>query len=425
MEQREARERLIAAISALGERCRKLLALKLEGKSFAEIQAIFGAGSINTDLHLGFSLPPATDGEHAGAGTRANDAGRDPQTAGRLRDGRAQRRTSGAHLFEAALEDQELFNALQNEDALKELLDDPVYARSSRQALETPAQLARPGFSWRRWVLGVAIPAVVAVIVIVDHEPREGAEADRAGGPDCASEPAPVEPSSPVQTPAVQTPGSRCTKKHPRPAAKERAIKNDDAAIQHRSASFAPWLLASKAPLAAAPRDSRCHPATVSTGFANAPLYQGPLVRYSLVRSGPSGEAVRVDVTPAIAGYLALYQVDAAGNCAARLSGQGSGGAGVARRRDSDSEQSHQDRRWGKAAAGAGAGGCACSGSGEWRGGRSDRKPRRRCCQWRPAKSQSWIPTKLARAAGGRYSPGSLGPRLHSRGSVRLPSRQA
>jgi RNA polymerase sigma-70 factor (ECF subfamily) len=48
MEQREARERLMAAIAGMGERCRKLLALKLEGKSFAEIQAVFGAGSINT-----------------------------------------------------------------------------------------------------------------------------------------------------------------------------------------------------------------------------------------------------------------------------------------------------------------------------------------------------------------------------------------
>ncbi len=48
LEQREARERLIAAIGQLGERCRKLLALKLEGKSFAEIQAILGAGSLNT-----------------------------------------------------------------------------------------------------------------------------------------------------------------------------------------------------------------------------------------------------------------------------------------------------------------------------------------------------------------------------------------
>jgi RNA polymerase sigma-70 factor (ECF subfamily) len=48
MEQREARERLMAAIAQMGERCRKLLALKLEGKSFAEIQIAFGARSINT-----------------------------------------------------------------------------------------------------------------------------------------------------------------------------------------------------------------------------------------------------------------------------------------------------------------------------------------------------------------------------------------
>ena len=47
-DRRETRERLIQAVSQMGERCRKLLALKLDGKSFAEIQAILGAGSINT-----------------------------------------------------------------------------------------------------------------------------------------------------------------------------------------------------------------------------------------------------------------------------------------------------------------------------------------------------------------------------------------
>ena len=46
-EQREMRERLIAAVSKMGERCRKLFALKLEGKSYTEIQAILGVGSIN------------------------------------------------------------------------------------------------------------------------------------------------------------------------------------------------------------------------------------------------------------------------------------------------------------------------------------------------------------------------------------------
>jgi hypothetical protein len=52
-----------------------------------------------------------------------------------------------------------------------------------------------------------------------------------------------------------------------------------------------------------------------SAGFpANAPFYQGPLVRYSLVRSGPAGDGLRVEVTTGMAGYLALYQVDTGGN---------------------------------------------------------------------------------------------------------------
>ncbi|MFN7995198.1 MAG: RNA polymerase sigma factor [Bryobacteraceae bacterium] len=41
-------ERLTAAIGRLGDRCRELLRLKLQGKSFAEIQKIMGAQSINT-----------------------------------------------------------------------------------------------------------------------------------------------------------------------------------------------------------------------------------------------------------------------------------------------------------------------------------------------------------------------------------------
>jgi RNA polymerase sigma-70 factor (ECF subfamily) len=48
VEQREMRERLVTAVAQLGERCRKLFALKLDGRSFAEIQEILGASSINT-----------------------------------------------------------------------------------------------------------------------------------------------------------------------------------------------------------------------------------------------------------------------------------------------------------------------------------------------------------------------------------------
>jgi RNA polymerase sigma-70 factor (ECF subfamily) len=47
-EQREMRDRLLAAVAKMGERCRKMFALKLEGKSYAEIQAALGVSSINT-----------------------------------------------------------------------------------------------------------------------------------------------------------------------------------------------------------------------------------------------------------------------------------------------------------------------------------------------------------------------------------------
>jgi len=47
-ERRELRERLMAGIAQLGERCRNIIALKLEGKNFIEIQKVLGAASINT-----------------------------------------------------------------------------------------------------------------------------------------------------------------------------------------------------------------------------------------------------------------------------------------------------------------------------------------------------------------------------------------
>src|ERR1700678_258313 len=69
-------------------------------------------------------------------------------------------------LFEAALEDQELFNALQNEDALRELLDDPVARSQVRRMLADPRPKRRPHFGSRRGLWGGALPAAAAVILI-------------------------------------------------------------------------------------------------------------------------------------------------------------------------------------------------------------------------------------------------------------------
>lgn len=48
VERKEMIERLSAAMARLGGRCRDLMRLKLEGRTFPEIQKIMGAGSINT-----------------------------------------------------------------------------------------------------------------------------------------------------------------------------------------------------------------------------------------------------------------------------------------------------------------------------------------------------------------------------------------
>jgi RNA polymerase sigma-70 factor, ECF subfamily len=48
LERKQMLERLTRAIPQLGERCRDLIRLKLQGKSFAEIQKIMGAAALNT-----------------------------------------------------------------------------------------------------------------------------------------------------------------------------------------------------------------------------------------------------------------------------------------------------------------------------------------------------------------------------------------
>jgi RNA polymerase sigma-70 factor (ECF subfamily) len=48
VERREMLDRLTTALAGLGDRCRRIFRLKLEGRSFEEIRAIMGAATINT-----------------------------------------------------------------------------------------------------------------------------------------------------------------------------------------------------------------------------------------------------------------------------------------------------------------------------------------------------------------------------------------
>jgi len=219
-------------------------------------------------------------------------------------------------LFEAALEDQALFNALENEDALRELLEDPLSREQLREALGSPiARRRRTNFWSRRWLIGVAIPAMVAVIVILimnrANAPRliappvqtasDGADQIAAGPQSAPPEIPPAPPE--VKREAKESVGAKASRLElaaPAPAA---------APIPSTRTAMASLRVGALRQMSEAVRQQ------FASGFAgNAPLYQGPLVKYSLVRSGPTGNQISVEVTPQIGGYLALYRVDAAGN---------------------------------------------------------------------------------------------------------------
>ena len=79
-------------------------------------------------------------------------------------------------LFEAALEDQNLFDALHNEDELRELLADPVSREQIRQALEPVTAQRRRAFWMQPGLIGGLIgaasltaAAVVAIVIVTWH----------------------------------------------------------------------------------------------------------------------------------------------------------------------------------------------------------------------------------------------------------------
>jgi hypothetical protein len=221
-------------------------------------------------------------------------------------------------LFEATLEDQELFNALQNEDTLKELLDDPALRDQVRRALVNPtAPIHRPGFPWRRWVFGVAMPAVAAVILIVVMNRPKASEPAAQPVQMARVEPKQMAPA-PVTAPLAKKQSTSGRKQLARaiPAPPPVAAPATAAPVQLESAQRAAVPAAANSSAAAIrpviPEAIRQQ--LTAAVAANAPLYQGPLVRYSLVRGSSDGNMVRVDVSTSVGGYLALYRVDASGN---------------------------------------------------------------------------------------------------------------
>jgi hypothetical protein len=221
-----------------------------------------------------------------------------------------------AALFEAALEDQALFDALHNEDALREVLTDPVSREQVRQALQ-PAR--RVSWMRRPWLIGtasVAAAAVVAVaILIAERKPVRRAPALQIASSQLAQNPAQIAQNPAEPKPIAPKPAAPRSRKRapPVPAPATADAIREEAPSSQLAASPSGGLVGAIGGAPAAPRPPLRKQELTAGIAANAPLYNGPLVRYSVQRSGPSGDAIRIEVVSQLAGNLALYRMGAAG----------------------------------------------------------------------------------------------------------------
>lgn len=147
-------------------------------------------------------------------------------------------------LFDAALDDQELFDALHQEQALKDLLADPISREQVRQALEKGGDTGAPWWSrWWTWTGAAAAVAATVMIVAITRPP--------------AHMPTPVAAPQSKSEAAGQ------------PAEKlERAVKAEDAKVAEPAPP--PAAKPARARLSAALRAERKDVATISQPPANA-----------------------------------------------------------------------------------------------------------------------------------------------------------
>lgn len=129
-------------------------------------------------------------------------------------------------LYTAALRDQQLFNALADEQALKELLADPAVRRRLLQALKQPgpsaADGALPWWAWFRKPAGLALAGgLAAAVFAIAFGTRMYQESlERAAQSVVTEEARPAAPSVHPAQPSKQAPPSRAT---PEPTTKEKA----------------------------------------------------------------------------------------------------------------------------------------------------------------------------------------------------------
>jgi len=211
-------------------------------------------------------------------------------------------------LMEAAVDDQELFNALQDEEALRELLADPASREQVYQALQQ-----KPAARWRGgWVWGGALAAAVAAaLVIAVVVPRKAARPQQ------------------LQVTANQQPANEVAPQQA-PVAVAPAPKQKKALAKARAPVPAPAPAAAPAPVAeAAPRPAVVGGVAGSLGALSAArdAAVAPPLRYTVFRRNTdgtfapvppgeklkAGDAVRLRITPGTSGDLRVDRVSESG----------------------------------------------------------------------------------------------------------------
>lgn len=270
-------------------------------------------------------------------------------------------------LFEAALEDQELFDALHQEQALKELLADPVSRAQIRQALEKPPSAARP--RWWVWTAAASAIAVVVLVVsvirshitepqqryaalsapepVAQQPPEKKSESDAKAAPQptrtraaAAKQaeprprnehfndvlttsvpplPAPTPPPPPALTASQQV---QVEAQAPSPSAVPSQGRSGDTKAQSQQ------VVGGAISSLRDQEQSQARPAQVKGALAGALFeFNSPAVRYALLKRDADGtyqplsagaglkpgDAVRLSVVPITSGYLSLSRQDASG----------------------------------------------------------------------------------------------------------------
>jgi hypothetical protein len=205
-------------------------------------------------------------------------------------------------LFDAALDDQELFDELTREHALKEILDEPGARDRLIAALDPPAAKRLVWWPWAAAGTAVAFAATVVAIVSL-RTPARQEIALVAPAPAPAVKEEPARPARPAPAPPSASVAPTA------PAAKTKAAKLEETQANQPAAE--PVFAASAQADAAPPPPPAARALSVETG--RIALAAAKPARFAFdYAAGPDGT---LRITPAADGYLRVLAMngDAAG----------------------------------------------------------------------------------------------------------------